>query len=96
MVEETQGKFKDGHIRLVIFADTHNKEAEMLDPVPDGDVLIHCGDMTSVGTAQELVSVNDWLGTLPHKTKIAIAGNHEIGLDIKQYDELWKKYHPLK
>ena len=30
--------------------------------------------------------MNDWFGTLPHKTKIVIAGNHDIGLDIEQYD----------
>ena len=65
----------------------------MPEAVPDGDVLIHCGDMSNVGKARELKLVNEWLGSLPHKTKIAIAGNHDVGLDIKQYDELWKRFH---
>ena len=30
---------------------------------------------------------------MPHKTKIVIPGNHDIGLDVKQYEELWKKRH---
>ena len=33
------------------------------------------------------------MGKLTHKTKIAIAGNHDIGLDIKQYDQLWPRFH---
>ena len=55
----------------------------MPENVPDGDVLLHCGDMSNVGKARELGLVNDWFGRLPHKTKIAIAGNHDVGLDIK-------------
>ena len=96
MVEETkstQEKPQEGYIRLVILSDTHNQENRMPDAVPDGDVLIHCGDLTNVGKARELQIVNEWFGKLPHKTKIAIAGNHDVGLDIKQYDELWKRFH---
>ena len=52
--------------------------------------------MTNVGKGRELKQVNDWFGTLPHKTKIAIAGNHDIGLDIKQYDELWTRFHATR
>ena len=77
---------KTGYLRLVILSDTHNQEGKMPESVPDGDVLIHCGDLTNVGKAKELQMVNEWLGKLPHKTKIAIAGNHDVGLDIKQYD----------
>ena len=29
--------------------------------VPDGDILIHCGDMTNRGSAPELQEVNAWL-----------------------------------
>ena len=28
--------------------------------VPDGDILIHCGDMTNRGSAPELQEVNAW------------------------------------
>jgi len=64
--------------------------------VPDGDVLLHCGDMSNVGLGKELQAVDNWFASLPHKTKIAIAGNHDVGLDIKQYDELWKRFHRTK
>ena len=65
----------------------------MPESLPPGDVLLHCGDMSNVGKKHELKLVNDWFEKQPHKTKIAIAGNHDIGLDIKQYEELWKKFH---
>lgn len=51
----------------------------MLDKVnvPDGDVLIHAGDSTAMGTARELWEFNACLRALPHKYKIVIAGNHD-------------------
>jgi hypothetical protein len=41
-------------MRIVAIADTHTCEQE-LRTVPDGDVLIHAGDMLRRGTAEELV-----------------------------------------
>ena len=41
----------------------------------------------------DLSSFNDWLGTLPHKHKIVIAGNHDLILDEKFYKEHWKSWH---
>jgi predicted phosphohydrolase len=45
--------------------------------VPDGGVLIHAGDLTAHGTLEELQALNHWLGTLPHRHKLVIAGNHD-------------------
>jgi Icc-related predicted phosphoesterase len=64
-------------IRVVCISDTHSQTYT----VPDGDVLIHAGDMTRRGTVQELQAHIDWLGNLPHKYKLAIAGNHDTYLD---------------
>ena len=33
------------------------------------------------GHISEVKQFNNWLGTLPHKHKIVIAGNHELSLD---------------
>lgn len=47
--------------------------------VPDGDVLVVAGDFLGQGRyVSEVVHFNDWLGTLPHKHKIVVAGNHEL------------------
>jgi hypothetical protein len=49
--------------------------------VPDGDLLIHAGDLTQAGTPQELQKQLDWLISLPHTHKVVIAGNHDTYLD---------------
>jgi Icc-related predicted phosphoesterase len=49
--------------------------------VPDGDVLVHTGDATKLGKEAQIVEVNRWLGTLPHKHKILISGNHDFGFE---------------
>jgi len=46
--------------------------------VPDGDVLIHAGDITGQGELDTIHDFNEWLGELPHKHKIVIAGNHDF------------------
>ncbi|MCP5174614.1 MAG: metallophosphatase domain-containing protein [Moraxellaceae bacterium] len=66
-------------LKLVIISDTHGLH-ELL-TIPDGDMLIHAGDMTEYGELDEIKAFDDWLGTLPHKHKIVIAGNHEHCLE---------------
>ena len=64
-------------MRIVCISDTHNQRPT----IPDGDVLIHAGDSTSQGYMTEIDRFNKWLGTLPHKHKIIIAGNHDFGFE---------------
>ena len=69
----------DKIVRIVCISDTHNRYRELT--VPDGDILIHAGDITRRGYFSELKDFNDWMQTLPHKHKVVIAGNHELSLD---------------
>jgi Icc-related predicted phosphoesterase len=62
-------------MRIVCLSDTHNRHEEIA--VPDGDVLIHAGDLTNTGSAEEIVAALSWLAKLPHRYKIVIAGNHD-------------------
>lgn len=64
-------------LRLICLSDTHTHTA----PIPDGDVLIHAGDLTDAGTPSELQAQIDWLDSLPHAHKLCIAGNHDTYLD---------------
>lgn len=64
-------------LKLVIVSDTHCAGRQLV--VPDGDVLIHCGDLTYRGTVAESEHELSWLAELPHKHKLIIAGNHELG-----------------
>lgn len=63
-------------MRLVCIADTHLWERS-LPPVPDGDVLVHAGDLLRRGTLSELDHAAAWLRAQPHAHKLAIAGNHD-------------------
>lgn len=65
-------------IRVVCISDTHS-----LNPgtIPNGDVLIHAGDITAHGTPSELQAAIDLLSALPHEHKYIIAGNHDTYLD---------------
>jgi Icc-related predicted phosphoesterase len=65
-------------VRIIAMADTHSWHAEL--EVPDGDVLIHAGDLTRTGTLAQLEEVAAWLRGLPHREKIVIAGNHDLAL----------------
>jgi Icc-related predicted phosphoesterase len=60
--------------RLVLISDTHGLH-DKIKSIPDGDILIHAGDLSNKGDLKEVVLFNKWLKTLPHKHKIIIAGN---------------------
>lgn len=62
--------------RIVGIADTHGKHAQLC--LPDGDILVVAGDITNIGKMPELIEFNRWLGTLPHKHKIVVPGNHDF------------------
>ncbi|HEY1012880.1 MAG TPA: metallophosphatase domain-containing protein [Herpetosiphonaceae bacterium] len=62
-------------IRIVAISDTHGQH-ELL-AVPDGDILVHAGDLTLDGVLDDVRSFNAFLGRLPHRHKLVIAGNHD-------------------
>jgi len=61
--------------RIVCLSDTHNCNERI--EVPDGDVLIHAGDATTVGTHEQIRRFSDWFASLPHPHKVFVAGNHD-------------------
>lgn len=63
-------------MRLVLVSDTHNQHRKL--KVPDGDVLLHAGDMTEMGLKPQIEAVGAWLRELPHRHKVVIAGNHDF------------------
>ena len=60
---------------IVIISDTHGMHDQLT--IPEGDILIHAGDLCNAGKLREVVEFNDWIGNLPHRHKIVIAGNHD-------------------
>lgn len=63
-------------MRIICISDTHNLHNQL--EIPEGDILIHAGDISAIGEKDDIISFNDWLGQLPHQYKIVIAGNHDF------------------
>ncbi len=69
-----------GPLRLVCIGDTHGFHRRLV--LPPGDILIHAGDFD--GRSVEAVDdFNLWLGSLPFRHRIVIAGNHDTLFDWK-------------
>ncbi|MCO5585464.1 hypothetical protein L7F22_039397 [Adiantum nelumboides] len=81
----------EGYVRFIVISDTHSTQPK----VPDGDVLLHSGDLTDIGGTKAFEEQLAWLGTLPHRYKFIIGGNHDFGLDDKRgwYSEKGKFIH---
>ena len=52
--------------RFVCISDTHSRMVH----VPPGDVLLHSGDLTAVGLYSDFQRTMEWIGDLPHRTKM--------------------------
>lgn len=72
-------------VRVVCISDTHSLHDTI--SVPQGDILVHAGDLTNGGTVEELQAAIDWLKRLPHREKVVVAGNHDSWLDerVRKY-----------
>jgi len=67
-------------MRIVLISDTHGLHRQL--DVPGGDLLIHAGDFTLNSKPPSIVSdFNAWLGSLPHRHKVVVPGNHEYLLE---------------
>jgi len=64
-------------MKIVIISDTHNKH-KRLGILPEADVIIHCGDVSSMGYEHEIRGFLNWYSNLTQYChKIFIAGNHD-------------------
>jgi len=62
-------------LKCVVLSDTHGMHRQIT--VPEGDVLIHCGDFCKYGRKDEVVDFVEWLTEQPHKYIIVTPGNHD-------------------
>lgn len=62
-------------MKIIALSDTHGRHLGL--NVPDGDIVVHCGDLCSHGNMADTNSFINWFGALPHRYKIFIAGNHD-------------------
>jgi Icc-related predicted phosphoesterase len=69
-------------MKLVFISDTHCQLDKIT--VPDGDVLIHCGDALSSGSESEFKEFIKQFKKLPHKHKIYVPGNHDRYTELSE------------
>jgi hypothetical protein len=69
---------------ITFISDTHNKHNQITHALPGGDVLIHAGDISSMGYEHEIRQFCKWFNSIDnYETKIFIAGNHDWGFENK-------------
>jgi hypothetical protein len=67
-------------MKITLISDTHNKHKELTKDLPGGDLILHGGDMSSMGYKHEIQQFCKWFSGLNKYThKIFIAGNHDFG-----------------
>ena len=66
-------------MRLVLLADTHDQNLHTkFGTIPDGDVLIHAGDLVAIGRDPERYKrMGNQLRRFPHRYKLVVPGNHD-------------------
>jgi Icc-related predicted phosphoesterase len=64
-------------LKIVCISDTHGLHHRMAHVIPDGDILLHAGDITRSGEVEDLPAVNYFFENLPHRIKIFVPGNHD-------------------
>ena len=68
--------------RITHISDTHNKHKQLNGKLPGGDILIHSGDISSLGRKHEVQGFVEWFNGIDNYThKIFIAGNHDMSFD---------------
>lgn len=62
-------------MKIALFSDSHALHGRI--NIPAADILIFAGDMTNCRAARDDLEFNRFLGSLPHRYKIVIGGNHD-------------------
>jgi predicted phosphodiesterase len=68
-------------MRITHISDTHNKHNQLTADLPGGDLIIHSGDISSIGRKSEIERFVRWFGNLPYTYKVFIAGNHDLSFE---------------
>jgi Icc-related predicted phosphoesterase len=80
---------------ITLISDTHNKHKQITEDLPGGDLLLHAGDISSMGYQHEIQQFLKWFNGLNgYENKIFISGNHDWGFqdDPKMCKELLEFY----
>jgi Icc-related predicted phosphoesterase len=82
-------------MKITFISDTHSKHHQITKDLPGGDLLIHAGDISTMGYRNEIDNFCRWFDSLDgYKNKVFIAGNHDWGFqnNPKESMEILKLY----
>jgi len=85
-------------MKITLISDTHNKHKFVTNDLPGGDLLIHAGDLSSMGYEHEIREFCKWYDSLDNYTnKIFIAGNHDWGFqyNVEKVKEILNFYENI-
>ncbi len=83
---------------LTILSDTHNKHKHIKGDLKGGDLLLHAGDLSSMGYEHEIKEFAKWYNGLEnYTTKVFIAGNHDWGFqnNVEKTKEILETYKDI-
>ena len=79
-------------MKIVAISDTHGLHARL--KLPEGDLLIHAGDISNRGERTEVINFLHWFARQNHQYKIFIAGNHDFFFEREPDEEIEKIIPP--
>jgi len=80
---------------ITLISDTHLKHNEITQDLPGGDLLLHSGDISSMGYQHEVQQFCKWFNNVEnYDHKIFIAGNHDWGFqnNVEKIMEIVNSY----
>jgi 3',5'-cyclic AMP phosphodiesterase CpdA len=84
--------------KLTLISDTHNKHKLLNGDLHGGDIILHAGDISSMGYEHEITEFAKWYDGLDYKHKIFIAGNHDWGFqnNVDKVNKILDTYKTIK
>ncbi len=85
-------------MKITLISDTHNKHKSITNSLIGGDILIHSGDISSMGYEHEIQDFCKWFDSIDnYDTKIFIAGNHDWGFqnNVEKVNQIVNSYKTI-
>jgi len=75
-------------MRIICISDTHGKHQDV--KLTAAEMIIHAGDMSEMGTKEQIVDFVNWFSSLDYQYKVLIAGNHDFFFELATSKEIKK------
>lgn len=79
-------------MKIIAISDTHGQHSQL--KIPDGDILLHAGDVSKRGYRNEILDFYEWFAAQPHRYKVMIAGNHDFYFENTDSEQIKAEMPP--